>query len=474
MKKYNFKTKPFDHQRKALDLSWNKNNYALFMEMGTGKTKVAIDNMGILKEQNEIDLAIIIAPKSVYMNWKTEIETHLSDEVQYEMFCWPKIKDLSTDFLLQNKLGIILMNVEALSHKSGVDFLKKIMIRFRNIMVILDESTTIKNRTAARTKNILKVCLQSKYKRVLTGSPVTKSPLDLYTQCEFLSPALLGFNNYFTFRARYAVMDQIRIGNDRYIHAPKYYINLDELDAKLKAFSYRVRKDDCLDLPDKIRLQHEVELTKEQKQTYHELKERALAVINDDTVSYNNKLTELLRLHQVTCGFVKDDAGNIHEFKDCPKMEELLEIIENTDAKVIIWANYVYNIKKIMQTLEDKYGKNSTVAIYGEITTADRQTAVKRFQEDPQCRFFVGNPSTGGFGLTLTAASYVVYFSNNFNLEIRQQSEDRAHRIGQKRNVTYIDLVAQKTIDKHILKALQGKVKLSAETLGETVKAWLC
>ena len=127
-----------------------------------------------------------------------------------------------------------------------------------------------------------------------------------------------------------------------------------------------------------------------------------------------------------------------------------------------------------MQTLEDKYGKNSTVAIYGEITTADRQTAVKRFQEDPQCRFFVGNPSTGGFGLTLTAASYVVYFSNNFNLEIRQQSEDRAHRIGQKRNVTYIDLVAQKTIDKHILKALQGKVKLSAETLGETVKAWLC
>jgi SNF2 family DNA or RNA helicase len=279
MKKYNFKTKPFDHQRKALDLSWNKNNYALFMEMGTGKTKVAIDNMGILKEQNEIDLAIIIAPKSVYMNWKTEIETHLSDEVQYEMFCWPKIKDLATDFLLQNKLGIILMNVEALSHKSGVDFLKKIMIRFRNTMVILDESTTIKNRTAARTKNILKVCLQSKYKRVLTGSPVTKSPLDLYTQCEFLSPALLGFNNYFTFRARYAVMDQIRIGNDRYIHAPKYYINLDELDAKLKAFSYRVRKDDCLDLPDKIRLQHEVELTKEQRQTYYELKERALAVM---------------------------------------------------------------------------------------------------------------------------------------------------------------------------------------------------
>jgi len=359
-------------------------------------------------------------------------------------------------------------------HKSGVDFMKKTMVRFRNTMVILDESTTIKNRTAARTKNILTVCLSAKYKRILTGSPVTKSPLDLYTQCEFLSPALLGFNNYFTFRARYAVMDQIRVGNDRFIHAPKYYVNLDELDAKLKAFSYRVRKDECLDLPEKIRLHHEVELTKDQRKTYDELKERAMAIINDDTVSYNNKLTELLRLHQVTCGFVKDDTGSVHKFDDCPKMEELLNIIENTEGKVIIWANYVYNIENIMQTLEDKYGKNSTVAIYGEVTTADRQTAVKRFQEDPECRFFVGNPSTGGYGLTLTAASYVVYFSNNFNLEVRQQSEDRAHRIGQKFSVTYIDIVAQKTVDKYILKALQGKIKLSAETLGETVKAWLC
>ena len=474
MKKYNFKTKPFDHQRKALDLSWNKKVYALFMEMGTGKTKVAIDNMGILHQQNEIDLAIIIAPKSVYMNWKNEIETHLSDEIAYEMFYWPKIKELPNQFIIDKKLGIVLMNVEALSHKSGVDFVRKLMIRFRNSMIILDESTTIKNRTAARTKNILKIFLGSKYKRILTGSPVTKSPLDLYTQCEFLSPDLLGFNNFFTFRARYAVMDQIRIGNDRYIHAPKYYINLEELDNKLKSFSYRVRKDDCLDLPEKIRLQHEVELTKEQRITYDQLKERALAIINDDTVSYNNKLTELLRLHQVTCGFVKDDSGTIHKFDDCPKMEELLDIIENTDGKVIIWANYVYNIKNIMQTLEDKYGKDSTVAIYGEIDTDDRQTAVKRFQEDPRCRFFVGNPSTGGFGLTLTAASYVVYFSNNFNLEIRQQSEDRAHRIGQKRNVTYIDIVSQKTIDKYILRALQNKIKLSADTLGETVKAWLC
>ena len=298
--------------------------------------------------------------------------------------------------------------------------------------------------------------------------------MDLYTQCEFLSPELLGFSSYFTFRARYAVMDQIRVGSDRFILAPKYYTNLDELELKLKSFSYRVRKDECLDLPDKIRTQRLIDLTPDQKRTYGELKERALAIINDDTVSYNNKLTELLRLHQVTCGFVKDDNGSVHEFDKCPKMEELLNITEESEGKIIIWANYVYNIEKIMKTLEKHYGKNSTVAIYGAVNTANRQEAVKRFQEDPECRFFVGNPSTGGFGLTLTAASYMVYFSNNFNLEVRQQSEDRAHRIGQKRNVTYIDIIAQKTVDQYILKTLQNKVKLSAETLGETVKAWLC
>ena len=161
MKKYNFKTKPFDHQRKALELSWSKKTYALFMEMGTGKTKVAIDNMGILRQQNEINLAIIIAPKSVYMNWKTEIETHLSDDIDYELFSWPKTKDLPMEFIFEGKLGIMLLNVEALSHKSGVDFIRETMIRFsKSCMIILDESTTIKNRGAARTKNILKISYQ--------------------------------------------------------------------------------------------------------------------------------------------------------------------------------------------------------------------------------------------------------------------------------------------------------------------------
>jgi SNF2 family DNA or RNA helicase len=180
-----------------------------------------------------------------------------------------------------------------------------------------------------------------------------------------------------------------------------------------------------------------------------------------------------LRLHQVANGFVNADDGSVQVFDDCPKMKELMTILEESDGKFIIWANYVQNLKTIISKLKEKYGDNSVVSIFGEVSTKDRQEAVSRFQNDSSCRFFVGNPSTGGYGLTLTSASYVVYFSNSYNLEVREQSEDRAHRIGQDKNVTYIDILAENTIDEFIVTALDKKMKLSAQTLGEQVKKWI-
>jgi SNF2 family DNA or RNA helicase len=206
---------------------------------------------------------------------------------------------------------------------------------------------------------------------------------------------------------------------------------------------------------------------------YNKLKKQAFAIVNSQEVSFANKLTEILRLHQVANGFVKSDEGEINVFEDCPKLKELLSILEEADGKFIIWANYVQNIKTIIHKLKEVYGANSVVSIFGEVSTEDRQEAVRKFQNDDSCRFFVGNPTTGGYGLTLTAASYVVYFSNSYNLEVREQSEDRAHRIGQKKNVTYIDLIAERTIDEFIISALSKKLKLSAETLGEQTKKWL-
>jgi SNF2 family DNA or RNA helicase len=407
MKKFEYKTKPFNHQRTALKQGAKWGAYAYFMEMGTGKTKVAIDNANYLFSTDSITHVMVVAPNSVYRNWIKEIDFH-----SYTDYTISVHKDKKT--YGKGKIQWFLINVEALSHKSGVDVISKLINRHgKKMLWILDESTTIKNKSAKRTRNICKLGKQVAYKRILTGSPITKSPLDLYTQCEFLSPDLLGFTSYFTFRARYAVMQQIEMGG------------------------------------------------------------KQMPTINQDEVSFANKLTEILRLHQVTNGFVNSDDGTIQVFDDCPKIKELLNILEESDGKFIIWANYVQNIKTIINKLKEKYGAKSVVSIFGEISTEDRQEAVRRFQDDDSCRFFIGNPSTGGYGLTLTAASYVVYFSNSYNLEVREQSEDRAHRIGQDKNVTYIDLIAENTIDEFIVGALDKKMKLSAQTLGEEVKKWI-
>jgi SNF2 family DNA or RNA helicase len=188
--------------------------------------------------------------------------------------------------------------------------------------------------------------------------------------------------------------------------------------------------------------------------------------------SYNNKLTEILKLQQVCNGFLKTDDGETKEFTNA-KLTELTNILDEVDGKVIIWANFVHNIETIIKTLQDKFGTISVVSIYGDVAVEARNSAVVNFQKNDKVRFFVGNPSTGGYGLNLTEASTVIYFSNSFNLEIRQQSEDRAHRIGQENKVTYIDLIAKDTIDEFVLKSLNQKLTLSAQTLGEEVLKFL-
>tara|TARA_A100001201_G_scaffold14682_3_gene17884 strand:- start:706 stop:1509 length:804 start_codon:yes stop_codon:yes gene_type:complete len=267
-------------------------------------------------------------------------------------------------------------------------------------------------------------------------------------------------------------MQQIEM-NGRAVLFPKYYTNLNELEEKLKTFSYRVRKHECLDLPEKLYQVRQLTMSTEQNEVYQQLRRNAFAILQDKEVSFANKLTEIIKLHQVCNGYVKADDGTVTPFDNCAKIKDLMTIIDEGEGKFIIWANYVYNIKTIIETLQKSYGHSSVVAIYGEVSTEDRTQAVERFQNDDSCRFFVGNPSTGGYGLTLTNASYVIYFSNSYNLEVRQQSEDRAHRIGQKKNVTYIDLIMRDTIDQLIIGSLKRKIKISAETLGEEVLKWL-
>ena len=468
MEKYKYKTEPYEHQRKALIAGADKNEFAYFMEMGTGKTKVTIDNLAYLYYKKKINLVVVIAPNSVYHNWKNEIDIHCPCKTAIYIHKVNKNFEVKED-----KLNFFLINVEAFSHASGVKTLESIVNLYSSSMcVVIDEATSIKNRQAKRTKNICKVSQKALYKRILTGSPITKSPLDLFSQCEFLKPGILGFTNFYAFRARYSVMKQIQIGANKNLLIPIYYQHLGELENKIKSFSFRVRKDECLDLPPKIYEKRDIKLSDQQIKLYNSLKENCRAIIEDEMASYNNKLTEILKLQQVCNGFLKTDDGETKELTNS-KLTELINILDEVDGKVIIWANFVHNIETIIKTLQDKFGQTSVVSIYGDVAVEARNSAVINFQKNDRVRFFVGNPSTGGYGLNLTKASTVIYFSNSFNLEIRQQSEDRAHRIGQENKVTYIDLIAKGTIDEFVLKSLNQKLTLSAQTLGEEVLKFL-
>ena len=315
---YKFKTPPYKHQLKALEKSWEKSYFAYFMEMGTGKSKVLLDNIAMLYDQGKINGALIVAPKGVIGTWyDQEIPTHLPNHIENEIVLWQanitkgQSRKLGRLFKTGEELHILVMNVEAFSTQKGVKFAEKFLACHNSVMAI-DESTTIKNPDAKRTKNICKLAPYAKYRRILTGSPVTKSPLDLYKQCDFLEPELLGHNSYYTFRTRYAVMRTANFGG-RSVQIVVGYRNLEELSENLKPFSFRVLKDDCLDLPPKTFMKRIIKLTPAQEKIYKQMKHLALAEMEGKQMTTATVLTQLMRLHQITCGHFTADDGTIKD-----------------------------------------------------------------------------------------------------------------------------------------------------------------
>ena len=480
MDNFIFKTKPYDHQLEALVESCDKKEYALFMEMGCGKSKVTIDNFVHLYGQGKVNNILIVAPKGVYSTWvNKELDAHIPDHVERDVVKWTSghtqkfLKDLEKLFVYDDNLKILVMNIEAFSTKKGCQYANK-FIQSNKTMFIIDESTTIKNPSAKRTINCVRLGKYAHYRRILTGSPITKSPLDLYSQCMFLDPALLGFSSYFAFRARYADMKEMT-GQGRTFKMVTGYKNLEELNESLGKFSHRILKKDCLDLPEKVYIRREIQMTAEQTKAYKELQNFAATQLkNNKLVTINHVMTQIIRLHQISCGFIGTDDGSITEFTN-NRVSELSSILEETDGKIIIWANYRHDIKRIEKLLTEMYGEESVGTYFGDVPQERREEVINLFQDpDSPMRFFVGNTQTGGYGITLTAASTVIYYSNNYDLEKRLQSEDRAHRIGQMNKVTYIDIVCEKTVDEKIVKALRKKQSIASTILGEdTLKDWL-
>jgi SNF2 family DNA or RNA helicase len=477
---YKFKTEPYEHQKDALKKCWNKEAFAIFAEMGTGKTKIALDNACILYNKGKIDRLLVIAPKGTYMNWvEQEIPTHVPDYIEKDILAWkPNITEkyemqLKAIRNIENfKLKIFVMNVESLSTKKGC-YYAKLFLTGKSMMIV-DESTTIKNPQAKRTKNVLGLAREAKYRRILTGSPVTQSPMDLWAQMDFLDPEILGQSSFYAFRTKYAVMITANAagGTHKYQKIVKFR-NLAQLGNLVSPHSYRILKKDCLDLPEKTFTKRIVELSEEQQKAYNEMKTSAITVLKGQPSTAVNVLTQLIRLHQITCGHMKTDDGEVINLKNS-RLEELMQILSETTGKAIIWANYIHDILNIEAAIKKEYGPTSYCTYYGATKQEDRQRCIYDFQNKKNdCRFFIGNTQTGGYGITLTAASTVIYYSNNYDLEKRIQSEDRAHRIGQKNPVLYIDLVAKKTVDEKIIQALRNKVNIAREISGEELSKWI-
>jgi SNF2 family DNA or RNA helicase len=216
-----------------------------------------------------------------------------------------------------------------------------------------------------------------------------------------------------------------------------------------------------------------IQLTEEQQKVYDQMKKLALAELNGKLTTTVNAITQIMRLHQITCGHFKSDDGSTQTLKS-NRLDQLLDVLSEMEGKAVIWAHYRYDIEVIVGAIKKEYGDKSVVTYFGDTSTDDRQKAIKAIQDpNSPVRFIVGTPQTGGYGITLTGASTMIYYSNGYDLEKRQQSEARIDRIGQMKNMTYIDIIAEKTIDEKIVAALRNKVNIASQVMGEELKEWI-
>jgi SNF2 family DNA or RNA helicase len=448
-------------------------HFGLLTEMGTGKTKIALDTAAYMYDQGWINAQIVFGNKGSYTNWVNEIETHLPSHIKRQVVTWSstmtKTEQRALDNLFKDQgthLKILLMNVEALVYERSLEVALQ-FTRLHDTLAIMDESTLIKNPKAKRTKNAWKVARLAVARRILTGSVVDNRPLDCWAQYEFLKPGALGFTSYYAFRAEYAELKDLRVvhnGSPRLVKTVAGYKNLEELRSKLLTCSVIVKKEDCIDLPPKIYQTRHVPLTPEQRDAYNDLADRSVHEIRGESlVTTKIVLTKLAKLQQVLCGFVIDDNKILHQLPS-HREEALQDVLEDSGEMAIIWAVYRYNVKTLVEQLTGTHGPGSTLAYWGDSTKDEREEVKKSFKSGQEglARYCVSNLKSGAYGNTWTAATLVVYFSNMFDGELRNQSEDRCHRVGQTRSVTYVDLVTSGTVDEKCLLALKNKKDMSS------------
>ena len=486
------KTQGMAHQLAYLRVSEGREYFALFMEQGTGKSWCILADAERLYAAGKTDALFVLAPNGVHTNWVLrEIPTHL--DAHCIARAWRsgagKREMARLEQLFDPRpvggvvpLRVLAMNIDGLSSDKAFKFAVRFLMATR-AMIAIDESTRIKNPNTARWPKVMQLRALCEYARIASGRPNPQSPLDFFGQMEFLRSGLLGTSSYRAFVAEYAELvdmqaDEMKrmvmrnpraayaqiVAKDEHTGAPRYR-NLDKLQRLLEPHRYRVLKRECLDLPEKVYQTHYFELTPKQRQAY-ELMEEQRRIVLDGRETPVRRLSAMTKLQQITSGFVIIDGEVIRppQLEDNPRLDALLELVEDDDSPMIVWARFREELSMIAAALR-KAGRR-VVEYHGGIGAADRDAAVDAIQNGT-ADAFVGQPQAGGIGLTLTRAEWTVYYSNDFNLETRLQSEDRNHRIGTRKSVRYVDLVARNTLDEAIVRSLQRKERLGAVMLGD-------
>lgn len=499
MNSYKFKTEPFAHQLAALAKSKDAEYYGLFMEQRTGKSKVVLDTAAMLHRDGHINGLLIIAPNGVHRNWVTsEIAAHLPDWIQRVPVAWSaeqtkkKSSELEQLFNAGHELRILSMNIEALGTKRGYDFARRFLNATTSMMVV-DESTRIKSVTAGVTKAALKLAPHAKYRRILNGTPVTQSPLDVYAQLLFLSEDAVPVQSYVAFRARYAeylpashpmVQGIMRKSGSRF--APQIiatnddgtpaYKNLDDLKAWVDKCCCRVTRKECADLPEKLYKRWEVELAPHQAKV---IQQYLAAIKAGHTPEPINKMVAIMLYQRMICGIIPKQLTGDEQHnqlfaspKDNPRIQAVLEIIEAyPEASIIFWARFKTDLNDICTAITT--ATNKPIARYwGDISGDEREAAKEGFQ-DKSLQYFVGQQGAGGVGLPLHAADVMVYYSNTFSLYHRLQSEDRGEHMLKKTGTLIIDIEAKGTVDSKIIDALRSKKDVADLITGDESGGWL-
>jgi len=452
------------YQKDCADKFFGAKFGGLFMCCGSGKTKVAIDLVAAKAMENasEVDSVVVACPYSVRDNWLDELSKHCPIGYEATVLDISKVtgkRRYEEVVSATDRLRVIIVGIESLSSGSALSYVDRFM-GSGNCAFILDEMSKIKTHNAKRTKRIIDLGKKATFRLGLTGTPVTQGLQDLYSQMEFLSPNIIGYGDYYSFRNRYLVMGGF---NNKQIIG---YDNVDELLEHVNNHVFQITWQEALpELPPRTYVVRRVSLTPEQRTVYNSIKQDKMIQDGDNVLTVKNALEQMLRLQQVTGGFVPCEVtdaltGNVGLSVTPVPSNKVNEVVavgtENESASVIVWARFRAEIELIATTLRHKFGNNAVVEFHGGLSAEERWESVRRF-ENNEARFLVGNQATGGIGINLIAASIVIYYSNTFSLEDRIQSEARNFRMGQKNAVTYIDLVCSDTVDDNVREALVTK-----------------